>query len=1007
MPDVPTGTVTFLFTDIEGSTALLQHLGDQRYGEVLAAHHQLLRTAFQTCGGQEMDNQGDAFLIVFRHAQDAVKAAVAAQRTICAHAWPEGAPVRVRMGLHTGEPLLASTGYVGLDVHRAARIMAAGYGGQVLLSRATSQFIEHDLPEHVALRDLGEHRLKDLARPEHIFQLVIPDLQEEFPPLKTLDVISNNLPIQLTSFIGREREIEDVKSLLSRSRLVTLIGAGGAGKTRLALQAAADLIDLFPKGVWLVELAPISDPALILQAVASTFEVREVAGHSLLDMLRDYLQPKSLLLVLDNCEHVVAAAAHLASDLLRACPNLKILATSREVLGIAGETTYRVPSLSRPDPRRLQSLEELTQCESVQLFVERGIHSQPRFALTDANAKAVAHICDQLDGIPLAIELAAARVKVLTADQIAARLDDRFRLLTGGSRTNLPRHQTLRAAMDWSHDLLSQEERTLLRRLSVFAGGFTLEAVEAVCIGAGLEVTRVLDLVVNLVDKSLVMAEGLNGETRYHLLETIRQYSLERLQEAGEVAAVHGRHLDWYLGLAEQAEPELQGPDQFGWLERLEMEHDNLRAALEWARSQEGGAEAGLRLAGALHRFWAMRGYLSEGRERLESLLASGNGPSSLVLAKALYGAGVLAVHQGDYARATVLCERSLSVYQELHDTLGIALSLNVLGFVARNQSDVARAEKLLRESLTLSRASDHSWALAEALIFLGHSARRTGDFHRALALGEDGLVLWRKLGDRRGIATALDLLGTVARYLRNYERARAYHEEGLGLQRELGSRLDLAVSLLNLGAVAMEQGNNARATQLLEEGLILCKELGYKHGVAASIGNLAIIARHEGNYERARTLLEESRLLWQALGDRRAVAAALRILGLVVQGQREYAAAAALHRESLRLNLELGDKVGIAESLAWLADLVRVQKNGALAARLLGAAEALRERVGTKLPPADQLEYEQLVAAIREALGAHAFDTAWTKGRTMPVEEAIDAALEFCETLGMKDIRS
>ncbi len=1005
MPELPIGTVTFLFTDIEGSTALLQHLGDQRYAQILAEHRHLLRAAFQVGGGHEIDTQGDAFLVAFGSVQGAVATAEAAQRVIATHPWPEGAPVRVRVGLHTGEPTIAAGGYVGLDVHRAARIMSAGYGGQILLSQATHDLIEHDLPEGLLVRDLGEHRLKDLTRPEHIFQIVIADLPAEFPPLKTLDVISNNLPVQLTTFIGREREIEDIKRLLTRTRLLTLMGAGGAGKTRLAIQVAADLIEQFQKGVWLVELAPLVDPGLVVQAVASTFMVREVAGRSLLDMLVDYVQSKALLLVLDNCEHLVEACAHLAGALLRACPNLKILATSREVLGIAGEVTYPVPPLSRPDPRRVRSLEQLTHFESVRLFVERSVSSQPRFALTNANAKAVAQICHRLDGIPLAIELAAARVKVLTVDQIATRLDDRFRLLTGGSRTGLPHHQTLRAAMDWSYDLLSEEERALLRRLSVFAGGFQLDAVETICAGDGVEADTCLDLLTNLVDKSLVMAEGLNGEIRYRLLETVRQYGQEKLLELREGAAVRGRHLNWYLSLAQRAEPELQGPDQVAWLERLEMEHDNLRSALDWSKTDKNEAEGGLLLAGALHRFWALRGYLSEGRQWLEGLLAFGEGAPNLVLAKALYGGGVLSAYQGDYARATTLCKWSLSLYQESNDTLGIALSLNVLGFVARNQSEFGRAERLLQEGIALSRASGHRWALAEALIFLGHSVRRTGDFQRALAFGSDGLALWRELGDKRGVATALDLLGTVARYLRNYERARAYHEESLALQRELGSKLDLAVSLINLGAVAMEQGDNNQATRLLEESRTLCEELGYKVGLAASLGNLAIVARHQRNYERARALLEESRSLWQALGDRRAVAGALRILGLVAQGRGEHATAATLHHESLRLNLELGDKVGIAESLAWLADLARVRKHGALAASLLGAAEALRESVGTTLPPADQVEYEQSVAATRELLDAQAFDAAWTKGRTMPVEEAINTVLEFCETFSIKEI--
>ena len=995
MPELPTGTVTFLFTDIEGSTALLQHLGDQRYAGVLAEHRHILRAAFQGGGGHEIDTQGDAFLIAFGSAQDAVVTAVAAQRAINAHPWPEGAPIRVRMGLHTGEPTIAASSYVGLDVHRAARIMSAGYGGQILLSQATHDLIEQDLSGGLMLRDLGEHRLKDLTRPEHVFQIVIPDLLADFPPLKTLDVISNNLPVQLTTFIGREREIEDIKHLLTSTRLLTLMGAGGAGKTRLAIQVAADLIEQFQKGVWLIELAPLADAGLVVQTVASTFEVREVAGRSLLDVLVDYLQSKPLLLVLDNCEHLVEACAHLASALLRACPNLKILATSREALGIAGEVTYRVPPLSRPDPRRVQSLEQLTQFESVRLFVERGVYSQPRFALTDVNARAVAHICHQLDGIPLAIELAAARVKVLTVDQIAVRLDDRFRLLIGGSRTGLPHHQTLRAAMDWSYDLLSEQERTLLRRLSVFAGGFHLEAVEAVCAGDGVHADGVLDLLANLVDKSLVTAEGLDGEIRYRLLETIRQYSLEKLEESGEVAGMRGRHLDWYLGLAERAEPQLQGLDQVGWLERLEMEHDNLRAALEWTKVEASGTEVGLRLTGALHRFWAMRGYLSEGREWLERVVERSTGASP-VRARAIYGTGDLAFNQGDYGRAETLCEESLRLYRELDDKVGIALSLNVLALLNRMQGDYARAAALLEESLTLCRGLGRRWILAETLYILGLTVRRQGDYERANALLEESLTLWRQTGDKWGLARSLGSLGVVARLQGDYERARALHEESLTLSEELGLKSETAERLLSLGTVAQNQGDFARATALYEECLLLSRELGYKLPAAASLLNLGIVSHYQGDNERAKKLVEDAKALLVVLGAKQQIAVCLITLGIVAHAQGDGERAIALDRESLALYRELGDKRGIAECLECFARVGAMATQAVRAAWLFGAAEALREAIKAPMPLSDRAAYDLSVAAVRNLLGEEVFTSAWASGRKMSLEEAINEAMRI-----------
>ncbi|MBV9867246.1 MAG: adenylate/guanylate cyclase domain-containing protein [Abitibacteriaceae bacterium] len=482
MATLPTGTVTFLFTDIEGSTQLLHQLSD-RYANVLAQHHQLLRAALETYHGQEVDNQGDAFFAVFARAGDAVSAAVAAQRALAAHTWPEEGQVRVRIGLHTGEPTRTDSGYVGMDVHRGARIMAAGHGGQILLSHTTRDLVENNLPPGVALHTLGEHRLKDLQQPTPIFQLEIKDLPNDFPPLNTLSRRPHNLPVQLTSFIGRESAIQEVKHLLSSIRLLTLTGAGGCGKTRLSLQVGAEVLEDYDDGVWLVELAPVADPALIVQTVASTLGIREQGARPLLETLIDYLKPKTLLLLLDNCEHLLEGCAQLAHALLKSCPTLKILASSREGLGVAGEQTYRAPSLTRPDPKLVATLplEQLTQYEAVRLFIDRAVLTSPHFSVTNQNAPAVAEICHRLDGIPLAIELAAARVKAMSVEQISTRLTDRFRLLTGGSRTALPRQQTLRALIDWSYDLLSDKEKLLLARLSVFAGGWTLEAAEKVC----------------------------------------------------------------------------------------------------------------------------------------------------------------------------------------------------------------------------------------------------------------------------------------------------------------------------------------------------------------------------------------------------------------------------------------------------------------------------------------------------------------------------------------------
>ena len=680
MAALPTGTVTFLFTDIEGSTTLLQRLGDRRYAEVLEEHRRLLRAAFVEGNGQEVATHGDAFLVAFSRARDAVGTGVAAQLALTKHAWPDDASLRVRMGLHTGEPVSRSGDYVGLDVHRAARICAAGHGGQILLSQAVRVLAASDLPPGASMRDLGTHRLKDLREPEYLFQVVHPDLPSDFPPLKSLDVQPNNLPIQLTSFIGREREKAEVRRLLFASRCLTLTGSGGAGKTRLALQVAAETLEEFPGGVWLVELAALSDPTLVPQAEASALRVTEQPGRLMVDTLRDGVRGKSMLVMLDNCEHLVAACAHLTTALLGACPNLRILATSREALGVSGETTWRVPSLSVPDPQHLPPLDRFKEYDAVRLFIDRVVASDPQFAVTTNNAPAVAQVCHRLDGIPLALELAAARVKVLAVEQIATRLDDRFRLLTAGSRTAVLRQQTLRATMDWSFDLLSQEERALLRRRSVFAGGWSLEAAEAICSGNGVAASDTLDLLTQLVNKSLVIAETQGGEARYRLLETVRQYGRDRLLKSKKLETMRDRHLNFFLNLAEKAEPHLEGGEQAVWLNRLGAEHDNLRGALEW--SIHGAPGKGLRLAVALGKFWLVRGHFTEGRGWLEEALESSTRGSVALRAKAFNWAGLMAVRQVDYAAARSFHGKSLAIYREVRDKRGIAVSWTGPGLV-------------------------------------------------------------------------------------------------------------------------------------------------------------------------------------------------------------------------------------------------------------------------------------------------------------------------------------
>lgn len=663
------------------------------------------------------------------------------------------------------------------------------------------------------------------------------------PPLESLDSRPHNLSIQLTSLIGREAEVAAVEKLLRQEevRLLTLTGPGGTGKTRLGLQVASNLLSSFKDGVFFVALSTISDPSLLVSTIAQTLGIKEAGGVSLLQSLRQYLQDKQILLLLDNFEQLLGAAPVVA-DLLTASPHLKVLVTSRAVLHVQGEQEFPVPSLALPDLKHLPPAENLAQYGAVALFVRRARAAKPSFTMTNENAPAVAEICTRLDGLPLAIELAAARIKLLSPQAMLARLENRFKLLTGGAQDLPSRQQTMRGAIAWGYDLLAEDEKRLFRQLSIFVGGCTLEAVEAVCNGEGDLEIDVLSGVESLLDKSMLrQKEQADGEPRFTMLETIREYGLECLKESGETETLRRRHANFFLALAEGAEPELTGSRQVELLGQLETEHDNLRAALQWMEAG-GEIELGLRLAGALWRFWDVHGYLSEGRKWLEGFLGRAQSSSipASVRAKATNGAGVLAGTQGDFERQDVILQESLALYRELGDKLGVAQSLNNLGSIAYSRGDWERAAALYTESLSLRRELGDKWGIANSLNNLGGVAYSQGDYERAAALYAESLDLRRGLGDRRGIGMSLNNLGEVAQQQGDYERAAALYMESLDLRRELGDKLFIASSLSNLGEVACDQGDCERAAQLF----------GAAEALRETIGSpLPLAKRHE--YER------------------------------------------------------------------------------------------------------------------------------------------------------------
>ena len=857
--DLPTGTVTFLFTDIEGSTPLWER-EPSPMRMALARHDAILRAAIIEQGGHVYKNIGDAFQAAFALPAQAVEAALVAQRRLSAETWPTSTPIRVRMGLHIGPAETQGSDYATTHtLNRVARIMSTGHGGQVLLSVEVADLLRDYLPADVTLRDMGRHRMKGLMQLEHLFQVVAPDLPAKFPLLASLDAFPNNLPLQLTSFVGREKEIAEVKRLLGTAHLLTLTGPGGTGKTRLSLQVAAEELSSFPDGVWFIELAPLADPSLAVQIIASALELREQFGRPLVDVITDYLRGKISLLLLDNCEHLVETCAKLAHDLLHACPRLKIMASSREALGVAGETAYRVPSLSLPDAQNL------TQCESVQLFVERATAAQSRFALTESNAQAVAQICRRLDGIPLALELAAARVKVLSVEQIAARLDDRFRLLTGGSRTALPRQQTLRALIDWSYSLLSEQERMLFRRLAVFIGGWTLEAAEAVCASDGIESDEVLDLLTRLVDKSLVSMEEQAGEARYRRLETIRQYSREKFLEADDVEAVRDRHLAFYLQFAETGELAVQGRERSAWMRRLEMEHDNLRAALEWGLARE--PDSALRIVGALLGFWAPSSYAVEGHTRTRQALARVEALPALTgeaaqqrlaaQAKALRGVAFLSGSQGDNAAGRLAAEKSVALYRQLDDRRELALTLVMLAMSHEFLGEGAQAEKFSQESLALARAVGNAYITGWALNMLARvTAALHGDFDTARRYVEESIRISREAGIFYLAAVSAQMLGTIAAYRNDYAEARAQFEEAIPLFRETAAPFNVILVLSDLAHLERRQGNHARALELYRETIVAFQKAGQRGAVAHQLECFAFIAEAQEQLSRAARLL-------------------------------------------------------------------------------------------------------------------------------------------------------
>jgi predicted ATPase/class 3 adenylate cyclase len=846
---MPSGVVTLLFTDIEGSTRAWER-SPAGMQTSLARHDEIVRGLIESSGGYVFATAGDAFCAAFSEATEALTVAMSIQRSLWSEAWTASAEIKVRISLHSGMCLQRDGNYFGPTVNRVARILSTAHGGQVLASKSTVALIEDGIPAGVTFSDLGEHRLRDLAHPEQIFQVCVPDLPQDFPPIASLDnpQLRHNLPAQASSFIGRNKEFEEVRDLLRDARAVTLVGAGGAGKTRLALHVAEAMLDGTGDGVWFVDLSPLSDPSLVEKTAADVFGIREELGMDLDESLATSLKEKELLLVLDNCEHVIGPAAKLVQRLIESCPKVVVLATSREPLAVAGEHLYRVPPLSLPETEEFES-EGTRMSEAVELFLERANEQKPEMTFDEKSMDSIRTLCMRLDGLPLAIELAVARLRMLSVEDIEARLDQRFTLLTSGPRTALPRHQTLGAMIDWSYELLIPPEQAVLRRLSVFAGGFDLVAAEAVTQGGDVDELSVMHHLSSLVDKSLVQVEGVH-RIRYRLLETVRQYAAGKLDETSAGATVRNRHRDHYLRLAELAHPEFVSADQAEWYGRIESEHDNLRLALSTCMA-DADPSGGLRLAFALYPFYNNRGHGAEGAKVLRALLERPESRKHPVLrGRALTAAAfLLGLILGDVSLASDYVAEALTIGQEQQDNLTAAQSFRLLAAFSNIRAEFGAAllqtDKGMAIPLSISdKVEAHTKATLHmergmALASLGRSAH--SDYSEALEL-------LRRNGNRLAVGLMLINVSNIEIAEGDFEAAKGHLEQSIALARELGSGGGIYNSLNGLGLIAFYEGDDLRSREMFSEALKLAYDEGQAFAIVSAMLGLTVLTTRAGD---------------------------------------------------------------------------------------------------------------------------------------------------------------
>ncbi|HMR39645.1 MAG TPA: tetratricopeptide repeat protein [Ignavibacteria bacterium] len=992
MNNPPSGTVTFLFTDIEGSTRLSQEYPETIHSAI-EKHHLILYEAIESNNGFVFDNIGDAFYCAFESPEDAVSAAVIIQKNLANYKWDD-VVIKTRIGIHSGAAEWNGENYMGyITLARTARVMSATYGEQIIISNDTYELLKNNIFSEISFRDLGERRLKDLIQPIRLYQIVAEGIREEFPQLKTLDARPNNLPVQLSSFIGREEEMRQIKSILKEKRLLTLTGPGGTGKTRLSLQIAAEIIDYFGNGVWFVELASLIEPELLPNAIMQAIGIKEQPKQKTEDTLTDYLQDKEILIILDNCEHIIKACAILSEKILKNSPKLKIIATSREALVCYGEQIHKTLSLETPDPKEKESPEQLTQYEAVRLFIERALSVNKNFRVNNENAPALADICHKLDGIPLAIELAAVRLKILSIEKINERLDDRFKLLTGGKRTALPRQQTLKALIDWSYDLLSEKEKTLWSRLSVFSGGWNLDAAEEICSDISIiQKEEILDQLSNLTDKSIVIFNQDNN--RYTMLETIKQYGHEKLLMSDEYKNIMSRFLNYQIELAETASKNFRGSNAAFWIKVLNNEYKNLEKGLIWSLENNEN-ETGARLVGAIAQYLFIIGKISEAMLWLEIVLKKQPESMDFYFCRVNYFIGKFARLNGDFEKAKNFLNRSLKYWREVGEKQGITDTLNSLGVNEFDQGRYEQAAEYYEENLEIYRESENKNGIAITLNNIGNVVSKLGDFIKANKLFEECLEIRRELKDKLGIGITLNNLGVLAFEQGEYEKATDLLNESLRIRHEIGDRNGISISFLNLGHTAYNQGDYLKASNFYEESLKICIEMGDKSLIADSLCNLGKSRLEKEETEQALKLIKDSLAVNREIRSLSQTACCLYYLGRIAFLKNEYEKAREYYHESLNIYYETGNKKDIALNILRLAEFHCFAGQNIQALKMLGfIKEKYFESNKIIFPKVDQIFFDNLIVELKKKLSEKEFLKSYEAGKLMLFEQAIEIAI-------------